>query len=121
MDNNYHKDQGRSWMVLVAAIILNLIETGVVKSLGVLLIDIREQFSTHTWVIGLAISLSPGFGSIICEFYVKDFYLQTQYHIVEPMGCTCFACGFLQKSQTYWLLRFAYPTTSSQLLWSVLL
>ena len=68
MDNNCRKDQGRSWIVLVAASFLQLIETGMVKCLGVLLIDIREQFSTHTWIIGLAISLSPGFGSIICEF-----------------------------------------------------
>ena len=57
-------------MVLVASSLLNAIDTGIVKSLGVLLPDIREQFSTYTWVIGLAISLSPGIGSIICMFYL---------------------------------------------------
>ena len=63
-----HKDSGRSWAVAVATFLLMFIETGVVKSLGVLLPDIREQFATKTWVIGFAISLVPGFGSMICEY-----------------------------------------------------
>ena len=63
-------------MVLVATSLLQLIETGMVKSLGVLLIDIREQLSTHTWVIGLAISLSPGFGSIICGVILYIFLIE---------------------------------------------
>ena len=70
-------------MVLVASSLLNAIDTGIVKSLGVLLPDIREQFSTHTWVIGLAISLSPGFGSIICMFYLSIIiYLVKNYLVI---------------------------------------
>ena len=62
-----HKDSGRSWLVLFASSTLMFIETGVVKSFGVLLPDIREQFSTKTWVIGFVISLTPGIGSIVCK------------------------------------------------------
>ena len=43
------------------------LETGVVKSLGVLLPDIREQFATKTWVVGFAIALVPGLGAVVCE------------------------------------------------------
>ena len=62
------KDGSRSFMVLFASSLINSIDTGIVKSLGVLLPDFREQFSTQTWVIGLAISLAPGIGSITCKF-----------------------------------------------------
>ena len=62
-----HKDNRRSWLVLFASSTLMFIETGVVKSFGVLLPDIREQFSTKTWVIGFVLSLAPGVGSIVCK------------------------------------------------------
>ena len=48
--------------------VLMFLETGVFKSLGVLLPDIREQFSTNTWVIGLATAFVPGLGSVVCEY-----------------------------------------------------
>ena len=66
--NNQRKDTRRSWAVVTATFLLMFIETGVVKSLGVLLPDIREQFATTTWVVGFAIALVPGFGSVICEY-----------------------------------------------------
>ena len=62
-----YKDSGRSWIVAVCTSFLLFLETGVVKSLGVLLHDIREQFASQTWIIGLAISLTPGFASIACK------------------------------------------------------
>ncbi len=62
-----HKDNSRSWLVLFSSSTLMFIETGVVKSFGVLLPDIREQFSTKTWAIGFVLSLAPGVGSIVCE------------------------------------------------------
>ncbi|XP_072028551.1 monocarboxylate transporter 13-like [Amphiura filiformis] len=60
------KDTCRSCIVLFGSSVLMFIETGIVKSLGVLLPDIREQFSTQTWVIGFVISLTPGFGAVVC-------------------------------------------------------
>ena len=45
------------------------LETGMIKSLGVLLPELREQFTAQTWVIGLAISLIPGFGVVTCELF----------------------------------------------------
>ena len=61
------KDSGWSWAVLAGAFVAMVLETGMVKSLGVLLLELREQFSTDTWVIGLAISLAPGFGAATCK------------------------------------------------------
>ena len=61
------KDSGWSWIVTVGAFVAMMLETGIVKCLGVLLPEIRDQFSTDTWVIGLAISLVPGFGAVTCE------------------------------------------------------
>ena len=63
-----HKDAGWSWVVAACTSFLLFIETGVIKSLGVLLPDIREEFATHTWVIGLAISLTQGFASLTCKY-----------------------------------------------------
>ena len=67
------RDESRSWLILFGASCLMFIETGVVKSLGVLLPIIREQMATKTWVIGFAISLTPGFGSIICKYFITVF------------------------------------------------
>lgn len=64
--NNQRKDIRRSWAVVMATFLLVFIETGVVTTLGVLLPDIREQFATKTWVVGFAIALVPGFGSVVC-------------------------------------------------------
>ena len=64
---NIVKDSGWSWIVSLGAFVAMMLETGMVKCLGVLLPDLREQFSTDTWVIGLAISLAPGFGAVTCK------------------------------------------------------
>ncbi|XP_072025126.1 monocarboxylate transporter 13-like [Amphiura filiformis] len=50
-------DSGWSWMILVAASIMMFIWEGLVKSLSVLLPTLKEQFETHTWMIGLMITL----------------------------------------------------------------
>ncbi|XP_072025020.1 uncharacterized protein [Amphiura filiformis] len=60
------KDGSWAWLVCFGIFVALFIETGLVKSLGVLLPDLREQFSTQTWVIGLAISSVPGFGAVTC-------------------------------------------------------
>ena len=61
------KDSEWSWIVSVGAFIAMFLEVGTVKSLGVLLPELREQFGTQTWAIGLAIAILPGFGAITCK------------------------------------------------------
>ena len=60
-------DRGWAWLVCLGAFIIMLLETGMVKALGVLLPVLRQQFGTKTWVIGLIISLVPGIGVVICK------------------------------------------------------
>ena len=62
-----NKDNGWAWLVCFGAFIAFLLETGLVKCLGVLLPALREEFETHTWVIGLIISLMPGYGFVACK------------------------------------------------------
>ncbi len=59
-----------AWLICFGVFIAMFLETGLVKSLGVLLPDIREEFSTKVWVIGFAISSVPGFGAVSCEYAV---------------------------------------------------
>ena len=66
-----HKDSGWSWLVSIGAFGAFFLETGMVKSLGVFLPELREQFSTHTWKMGFTISLSPGFGAVTCKSIQK--------------------------------------------------
>ena len=54
-------------LVLFCVTVVLTFESGIMKSLGVLLPTLREQL-TQTWVIGLAISLIPGIGSLACEY-----------------------------------------------------
>ena len=61
------KDGGWAWIVCAGAFVALLLETGMVKGLGLLLPALREEFSSFTWVIGLIISLVPGFGAIACK------------------------------------------------------
>ena len=67
------KDGDWAWIISVGVFVGMFLETGMVKSLGVLLPELREQFSAYTWVIGLAISLIPGFGVVTCELLCKSF------------------------------------------------
>ncbi len=61
-------DKGWSWLVCVGSVTAMFLETGTVKALGVLLPVLREQFTTKTWIIGLVISLVPGFGAVSCKY-----------------------------------------------------
>ena len=54
-------------IICFGAFIALLLETGMVKSLGVLLPAMRDEFSTDTWVIGSVISLMPGYGIVTCK------------------------------------------------------
>ncbi|XP_072014905.1 monocarboxylate transporter 12-like [Amphiura filiformis] len=57
---------GSAWMVCLGTFIIMVLETGMVKSLGVLLPVLQQQFTTKTWMIGLMISLVPGIGVVTC-------------------------------------------------------
>ena len=60
-------DRGWAWLVCLGSFFAMFLETGIVKALGVLLPCLREQFSTHTWIIGMVIFIVPGIGVITCE------------------------------------------------------
>ena len=69
------KDSCWSWIVLVGVFVAIMLEIGIVKCLGVLLPELREQFSTDTWVIGLTISLVPGFGAVTCRSSLRQYWV----------------------------------------------
>ncbi|XP_072033395.1 monocarboxylate transporter 12-like [Amphiura filiformis] len=53
-----------AWFVCLRASVTYFMSTGLIKALGVLLPILRQQFATETWIIGLTISLVPGFGGV---------------------------------------------------------
>ena len=59
------KDSARSWLVLTVALYFVFLEVGLIKSFSVLLPDIKEQFATDTWVLGLSVSINVGWGSAL--------------------------------------------------------
>ncbi|XP_072017003.1 monocarboxylate transporter 11-like [Amphiura filiformis] len=59
------KDTAASWLVVASVTVVYFIQQGLVKSLGVLLPDIKEQFSTYTWVVGWSISYVSGWGCVL--------------------------------------------------------
>ena len=67
MQRRFKKDTGFSWLVSFASSVVWFLETGIIKSLGVLLPALQCEFSADTWVIGLLVSLIPGYGSVSCE------------------------------------------------------
>ncbi len=62
------KDRGWAWIVTLATFITTALGSGTLKALGVMLPTLRQQFSTQTWVIGLSIALTPGFGAMTCKY-----------------------------------------------------
>ncbi|XP_072039691.1 monocarboxylate transporter 13-like [Amphiura filiformis] len=66
MANVMAKDRGWAWIITLTSFIATALLTGTVKSLGVMLPTLRQQFSTQTWVIGLSISLTTAFGVVTC-------------------------------------------------------
>ncbi|XP_072051559.1 monocarboxylate transporter 11-like isoform X3 [Amphiura filiformis] len=51
-------DTGWAWMILLASCMVLFMWDGLRKGLSVLLPTLKEQFETHTWMIGLMIALS---------------------------------------------------------------
>ena len=78
-------DKGWSWFVCVGSVVAIFLENGTVKALGVLLPVLRQQFATKTWIIGLVISLVPGFGAVTCKCILP---MTSQMHNIT-MGVEC--------------------------------
>ena len=55
------------FVISVGTFTVMFLETGTLKSLGVLLPELREEFTTYTWVIGLAIAVLSGFCAVTCK------------------------------------------------------
>ncbi len=68
-------------MVCCGTIVAMLLETGMVKALGVTLHDLQKEFATYTWVIGLVISMVPGLGAISCELCLFICLLGVCIHV----------------------------------------
>ena len=62
--NTHDVDSGQAWLILLAVYIILFLSEGLWKALSVLLPTLRDQFETHTWLIGIMIALLHG---------VKDF------------------------------------------------
>ena len=60
-------DGDQAWLVAVSAFSANMLFNGTVKSLGILLTEIREEFSTDTWIIGVSVTLGYALGGILSK------------------------------------------------------
>ena len=63
----------RGSFIVLMSITYNLIWGGVYKSLGVLLPTLRDQFTTHTWVIGIVASLMSCGTALSGRLWVPSF------------------------------------------------
>ena len=72
-----------AWIVAVSIFSAALLVNGTIKSLGLLLIEIREEFSTDTWVIGLSVSLGQVLGGILCKcnYFIFLFVYRSLYFV----------------------------------------
>ena len=72
-----------AWIVAVGAFIVASLVFGTINSLGLLLTEIREEFSTDTWVIGLSVSLGQVLGGILCKcnYFIFLFVYRSLYFV----------------------------------------
>ena len=56
------KDGVKSWLVLAVVTFIMFLEIGTIKSFSVLLPELKEQFDTHTWIVGSSIAVMTSFG-----------------------------------------------------------
>ncbi|XP_072051558.1 monocarboxylate transporter 12-like isoform X2 [Amphiura filiformis] len=94
-------DTGWAWMILLASCMVLFMWDGLRKGLSVLLPTLKEQFETHTWMIGLMIALSQAVrdftGIAMALVTVPCYSLLGQYfdrHYL--LACSLFqGCGSL--------------------------
>ena len=51
-------DSGKAWLILFASSIILFLNEGYRKGLSVLLPTFKDQFETHTWLIGIMIAFT---------------------------------------------------------------
>ena len=64
--NTHDVDSGQAWLILVAISTIMFLSEGLRKALSVLLPTLRDQFETHTWMIGIMIALMHGVKDFVC-------------------------------------------------------
>ena len=64
-------DSGHAWLILFAASTLFFLCEGFRKSLSVLLPTLKDQFETHTWLIGIMLALTHGVKDFLGKVNVK--------------------------------------------------
>ena len=84
------KDSLKSWVVLFVVTFNDFFTFGSIKVFGVLLPDLKEQLTSHTWIIGSCISLMVAWGYTLGElkqyytiffFYLNLSKCNRKYHI----------------------------------------
>ena len=65
MDIDVTGVSARSWLVLFFVTLSMGLEVGIIKSFSVLLPDLREQFSSSTWLVGSAIGIIYAWGYVL--------------------------------------------------------
>ena len=60
--DSFKKDGKWSWLVLCMVSLTVFLEMGTIKGLSVLLPDMKEELSTHTWIVGSCIAIITGMG-----------------------------------------------------------
>ena len=77
--NTHDVDTGHAWLILFANSCVLFLSEGLRKALSVILPTLKDQFETHTWLIGIMIALMHG---------VKDFVGKLQFDdIKQPLTC----------------------------------
>ena len=59
---SFKKDGKWSWVVLCVVTLTVFLEMGTIKALSVLLPDMKEELSSHTWIVGSCISIITAMG-----------------------------------------------------------
>ncbi len=68
------KVYGMKWAVLFSNFAIKILNTGLRKSFGVLLLPLQEQFREDVWLIGMIVSISVSIGDFIGKNIRLDSY-----------------------------------------------
>ena len=63
-------DTGHAWLILFAVSTFFFLSEGFRKSLSILLPTLKDQFETHTWLIGIMLALTHGIRDVLGKLYV---------------------------------------------------
>ena len=60
----------RAYLLALGAAVCVLFEHGALKAMGVMMLDIQEDFSSKTWIIGSIASLMTGIGCLFGKYKI---------------------------------------------------